>query len=133
MDDEKDWKITVAYDNDGYPPVEQGARYVLTAGASLKPEEVGYLALRDSVARQLKLSGKPGLTRYDYITVGVWQTGDGAPKVLALWTARWMEVEDPFGNGIPGGYIHPSGPVVEPGYLGTARSLVDYEEWEKTT
>lgn len=128
MDDEKAWKVTVAYDNDGYPPVEQGARYTLDAPASHHPEEVAYLVIRDAVARQLKLDPHQ---RCDYISVGVWVTGDGKPRPLSVWTARWQEPQDSYGNWMSGAYIHPSGISVEPGYLGSARTAADYDEWEK--
>lgn len=126
--DEKTWKITVAYDNDGYPMVDEGARYTLEAPASYKPDEVAYLAIRDAVARQFKLAPSK---RCDYITVGVWVTGDGHPRTLAVWTAKWLEPQDNHGNWMGGQYVHPSGPSIEPSYLGTARTAVDYDEWEK--
>jgi hypothetical protein len=118
-----DWKVTVAYANNGHPDVGDGAaRYTVHLDRPVgDSRRMAKLVLQDAALRQLALAPTRNM---HYITVGVWNTEGLRPALLAAASASFHEEDRCY-------EYTGTARIVEPVALRGRRRLADYYEWEK--
>lgn len=117
-----DWKVTVAYANNGHPDVTEGARYTVHLDRPVgDSRRMAKLVLQDAALRQLALAPTRNM---HYITVGVWNTEGLRPALLAAASASFHEEDRCY-------EYTGTARIIEPLALRGLRKLANYDAWGK--